>query len=458
MPVDPIALRARRANGIPVESQIDRPLVDRIVRNPWSWITLIATLVYAACLLWMYQTVTRDIPVQDGHIPGLNWPAIRDAAKFAAPTLAFWVVIYVWLDRYRPQRVLVWYLTLGWGASVATAASLLINTWAGQRLSIAGDGDPASGARAAIFVAPFVEEATKASILFAIALVLRYQLVSKLTAFVLGGLSAAGFAFSENIIYYARAIVFTSSQISAGDPETAIRGLVFLRGFMTAFGHPLFTSLTALGLLVAVRTRSKVVRVIAPLVGFLAASFLHMTFNTVASVLPEQAQLMMYFLIALPLLLTVVVFAIRQIFVEGRRMRDRLTDYVRGGWLTDADVWVFSRQRSRWRATFIAATWGWVPLVATVRVQRSVTELAYLRDAMTKGVIDSAGHARERELLETIRGLREIAVVDPRGQRARLPSLRRRRAEPPPSTPPAGPPLGSMQYAPVDPRWAPPPG
>ena len=100
----------------------------------------------------------------------------------------------------------------------------------------------------------------------------RYRLVSKVSGIVLAGLSAAGFAFTENIIYYARAIVFTSTTISAGDPDQAINTLVMLRGVWLAFGHPLFTTMTGIGVLVAVRTHSKVVRVLAPLVGYLAAS------------------------------------------------------------------------------------------------------------------------------------------------------------------------------------------
>ena len=52
-----------------------------------------------------------------------------------------------------------------------------------------------------------------------------------------------------------------------------------LRGVWLAFGHPLFTTMTGIGVLVAVRTHSKVVRVLAPLVGYLAASLLHMAFN-----------------------------------------------------------------------------------------------------------------------------------------------------------------------------------
>ena len=87
----------------------------------------------------------------------------------------------------------------------------------------------------------------------------------------LAGLSAIGFAFTENIIYYSRAIVYASSTINTGNAEDAVREIVWLRGFWTAFGHPLFTMMTGLGLLVALRTHSKVVRVLAPLIGFLLA-------------------------------------------------------------------------------------------------------------------------------------------------------------------------------------------
>lgn len=74
--------------------------------------------------------------------------------------------------------------------------------------------------------------------LFWIALLVRYQLVTKLNGVALAGLSAAGFAFTENIIYYARAIMYASSTINTGDAEQAVRELVWLRGFWTAFRHP----------------------------------------------------------------------------------------------------------------------------------------------------------------------------------------------------------------------------
>lgn len=475
MSSDLIAVRARRANGLPVERGDHPAWPSRLVRSPWTWTTLGATLVYLASLAWMYALITRPQPVEGGgEVPGINNAALREAASYAWPTLLFWVVAFVWLDRYRPQRPLFWYLSLGWGACVSTAASLALNTWAAESMGISGQ-NPASGARAAIYVAPFVEEATKASVLFLLALAVRYRLVSKLQAVALAGLSAAGFAFTENILYYSRAIVYSSVTIQTGDPEEAIRHLVELRGFWLAFGHPLFTAMTGLGLVVGLRARSKVVRVLAPLVGYLAAALLHMIFNSVASLLGDPQQKIVYFTVGLPLFLGAAFYAVRQVFTEGRRHRERLSDFVVMGWLQESDAYVFSRQRSRWRAALVAATYGWRTLLATVALQRTLTELVYLRDAQVRGVVDDAGDLRARELLDRARELRSTAIDDPRRHKVQLPQLpdflrRRQRPVPVGAYPatgypnagvPAGagaPPVGSPQYSPVDPRWGPPRG
>ena len=471
-----VALYERRQNGLPSTRTSTGPLGKRILLNRWTWVFVLMTLVYAGCLLFQYRMVTAPVKIEGGEVEGINFSAVRDAAKLAFPTLLFWIVAYAWLDRFRPQRPLVWWLALGWGGSVATAMSIVINTWAALEMQVTGGADPSQGARSAIFVAPFVEEAAKASVLFGIAIAYRYRLVSKVSGIVLAGLSAAGFAFTENIIYYARAIVFTSTTISAGDPDQAINTLVMLRGVWLAFGHPLFTTMTGIGVLVAVRTHSKVVRVLAPLVGYLAASLLHMAFNTAATFFSAGSQgVFLYFLVIIPLVLAVVIWILRQLIVESRRHRDRLADFVRMGWLTDADAYVFSRQRSRTRAALIAATRGWACLVATLRLQHAVTELVYLRDAQVRGTVDAAGDVRAHELLAPIRQLKATAVSDPRGRRLNLPDVRafgarlralagqlpwRRRATVPPQSGPYSggtpAPVGSPAYSPVDPRWGPP--
>ncbi|MFT3877541.1 MAG: PrsW family glutamic-type intramembrane protease [Propioniciclava sp.] len=461
MTLDLAERRARRANGLPGPSASENQhWALRVLTSPWTWVTLGLTAIYAGCLWWMYSTSIRATVLEEGVIPGLNPSAIRRAAQLAWPTLLAWVVVFVCLDRFRPMRTLLWWLAVGWGGAVATALSMMINTWAGQHLSIVGEGDPASGARTAVFIAPFVEEATKATVLFGIAIVLRYRLVSRIQAAALAGLSAAGFAFTENILYYSRVIVYSSTTIEAGDPQAALNEIVLLRGLKTAFGHPLFTILTAIGLIIALRARSKVVRIIAPLAGYLLAALAHMVFNFFASVgMDANVMAVIGWIIALSL----AFHLIRQVLAEGRRHRDRLGDYVMMGWLPPEAVVAFSRQRTRWASLRNAVSYGWRPLMATFRLQRAMSELAQLRDAQVRGAIDEAGDGRARELLATAHALWPVAITDPKAQRFQFPKipnplrrLRRRRQMTP--APTASMPLGSPVYSPVDPRWGPPKG
>lgn len=463
-----IAARARRLNNLPTEVKDDRPLPQRALTSGWTWMTAGLTILFAACLAALYFDLTADQPTVDGTVPGVNPSAIRQAAWYATSTLLFWIVVFLAADRWRPQRWVVWFLSLGWGAAVATFLSYHANSWAAMQMGVTGNFDPASSARAAIFVAPFVEEAAKATVLFGLAMLVRYELVSKVSLVVMGGLSAAGFAFTENIIYYARAIVYSSQTIEVGDAEQAVVELVWLRGFWTAFGHPLFTMMTAVGVAVALRTRSKVVRVLAPLAGFGLAALLHMVFNSQATLSEGTSQLFMYWAVAVPLLLSAVIWMVRQVLAQGKLMRTRLLDYVAMGWLRPDDPQLFGRLRTRWRALMIATTRGWRSLRATYALQRTMSELAYLRDAEVRGVVDQTGNERAKELLERSRSLRSLAIDDPRGLKLDLPRLRRRAGldYPPPSYPgPAG--LGGSwpaptgapvapKYSAVNPKWGPP--
>ncbi|QIK71199.1 PrsW family intramembrane metalloprotease [Propioniciclava coleopterorum] len=316
-----------------------------------------------------------------------------------------------------------------------------------------------------------MEEATKATVLFAIAIALRYRVVSKLQAVTLAGLSAAGFAFTENILYYSRAIVYSSVTIGTGNPEDALHQIVFLRGVKTAFGHPLFTTLLALGFIIGLRAQSKIVRILAPLGGYLAASLGHMMFNFFASVGMDDTLMA---IIGWVIALSIAIHLVRTVLAQGRLLRDRLDDYVSMGWLPASVVPLFARQRTRWASFFISITYGWRAMVATLRIQRTMSELAYLRDAQLLGTVDDGGDVRARALLDRARDLAPIAITDPATQKVQLPKLpawfrrRKRRAE---AVGPWGPPgsgqipasflpgqVGSPGYSPVDPRWGPPRG
>jgi hypothetical protein len=317
---------------------------------------------------------------------------------------------------------------------------------------------------------------------------MRYQWVSRLSGIVLAGLSGAAFAFTENILYYGRVYRYAARTFGEVPPLEALQDLFVLRGVMTFFGHPLFTAMIGIGLAVAVRSKSKVVRVVAPLAGYCAASFLHMAFNTSASLISGPSLLFIYIGVAIPLVVGLIIFIVRQLFREGRLIRERLNDYVRVGWLAESDPAALSRLRTRLRALWHAVFLGPDAFLATIRLQRAVTELAYLRDAMTRGLVDQTGVVREKTLLARIRAARGQAVVLPEG-RAAYPSFRRQPAALPAYAPPSFPgpaglggnypapsafpaptnaaggvpsagavPLGqtATQYSEVDPNWKPP--
>ena len=474
--------RDERRNGLPVEPDLSLPLPQRLLRSRMAWLTAVMLVAYAVCLVLLYRQVVPDQEVPGGVLPGLGREAVPIAAKYAAITAIPLSLLFLWADRFRPQRFWVWLMTFGWGACVATYVSAGVNTWAAGHLSIIGDGDPATGARAAIFVAPFVEEAAKGSVLFWLAILMRYAWVSPLSGIVLAGLSGAAFAFIENILYYGRAYRYAARTIGAVSPEQALQQTFVLRGLLTFFGHPLFTSMTGIGLAIAMRSRSKTVRVVAPLAGFLAAALLHMSFNTAASLLSTSQQLIVLLFVAIPLVLGLVAYVVRQLFRQGRLVRTRLGDYVRVGWLEPDDPQPLSRLRTRLRALWHALFRGPATFLATLRLQRAVTELAYLRDSMDRGLVDAAGQRRERVLLAQVRALRPRAVIEPVG-RAAYPWQRLRRrsgryAAVPTYHPPAFPgpaglggsfpvpgaapgapgPLGqtATRYSEVDPSWKPP--
>lgn len=475
--------RALAKSGLPVEPDPLQPLPQRLLRNRLVWLSLAMLVVYATLLVLLYRQVVPDQEVPGGTVVGLGTEALPVAAKYAAFTVVPLSLLFLWADRFRPQRIWVWLMTFGWGACVATYVSAQVNTWAAGHLSIIGDGDPASAARAAIYVAPFVEEASKATILFWLAILMRYRWVSRLSGVVLAGLSGAAFAFVENILYYGRAYRYAARTFGEVDPLQALQQLFALRGLMSFYGHPLFTAMTGIGLAIAIRSKSKTVRVVAPLAGFCAASLLHMIFNTVASM--GGNSVIIVFLIALiPVILVGVIFIVRQLRLEGRRINARLGDYVRTGWLSEGDPLALSRLRTRFRSLWHAVFLGPEVTWATIQLQRAATELAYLRDGMNRGLVDGAGRAREKILLARVRSLRGVAILQPQG---RVPyPWRRRRAEgitagaayPQPSYPgPAGiggnfpaprhvpgapdhtvAPLGqtATQYSEVDPTWKPP--
>lgn len=407
--------RARILSGLPRPVDRSKSWLRRTVGTPWTWL-FVALMLACVVGLWdIYATLHPDQHVQGHVVPGLNNEALREAAGLAARTAVVWILLFLALDRFRRVAVWMYVAALGWGACAAPWIAMNLNTWLSSLMGVqqSAGSDQASATRAAIFSAPFVEEACKATIVFALAILVRNRISSILQGAVLAGLSATGFAFTENIIYYARARVYASYQASAGDADQAVHQLFLLRGVYTSFGHMLFTSMTGIGIAVAVRTRSKLVRIAAPLTGYALAALLHMLFNGLSST-SSNSQLNSFYIGGLFLVGGVAVFLIGNVVRESRRIRNRLDDFVRMGWLPERDPAVFSRVRSRAWLLIVAARHGRRTWSATWHYIHDITDLAYTRDAMVRGVVDAAGDARELDLLRSLTDLRPLALTESR--------------------------------------------
>jgi len=419
----------------------------RLLRSKWTWA---GTAWVVACLgsswiLWTYMMASAT--AEDGtEIPGLNPDALWLSASRALPTMLFWIVCFILVDRYKPQRLLVWVMALGWGGSVAPFASAFINSWADAHMAVYNDMTGVSSLRTAVFIAPFVEEAMKGSAVFLIAILDRNRFTSRVSGAVVGGLVAAGFAFSENIVYYARAIVYGARTSGVGDVMGFLDNMVMLRGVLTCFGHPLFTMMTGIGIAFAVAARSKTIRVLAPAAGFMFAAFLHMSFNWWLSVLSNYMWPVL--MVGWVIVGTVAIRLIIAMFRQGRTIAVRLGDYVSMGWMPANYPVAFSKLRHRaW--TLMMSPWHG-NVIRTWRLQVRATRLAMLREAITRGTIDHAGLWEERELIESIADLASRSgLADGRGLRPYWPwrNWFRRRQEAPKQV---------LKYSGVNPQWGPP--
>src|SRR4029450_1672393 len=113
-----------------------------------------------------------------------------------------------------------------------------------------------------------VEELGKGLFLVAVVIFRRAELHGPLDGIIYGALVGIGFAFVEDIVYYLQSL--QSGQLGA---------TFFLRGIMGPFAHPLFAAATGLGIGIAVATRSRAVRFLALILGFLAAVVRHGVWN-----------------------------------------------------------------------------------------------------------------------------------------------------------------------------------
>jgi RsiW-degrading membrane proteinase PrsW (M82 family) len=319
----------------------------------------------------------------------------------ASLPVPIYIMLLLWVDRYESEPLWMLATSFLWGALVAVFIALILNTINSTIVGAATNSAQIGENFGAVISAPIVEEGAKALILLILFLWKKDEFDGIVDGIVYAGMVGLGFAMTENILYYGRAV-----QSGAG----ALTFIFILRGMIAPFSHPLFTSMTGIGLGWSRQSSNGFIKVFAPVFGFMLAIFLHATWNGTATYGGAAGFFAAYFLIMGPafiVTLMVIFFSLRR---EGRIIRQFLyADYQRG--FFDAQEYeklctIRGRMGLSWKAMMTRGMSGWR---ARMRCNQMASELAFHRSRVVRGFGRDPNQAHEREnaYLHTIHELRQ---------------------------------------------------
>jgi len=319
------------------------------------------------------------------------------ATVLAALPVGPLVACYLWLDRYEPEPKRLLALGLLWGGFVATAAALLIQGIGGF---VVGFTDRQS----LELVAPISEEACKGLFLLLLLWWRRAELDGILDGIVYAGMVGVGFAFTENILYLAAAYNGTDGMGPGG--SEALTGTFVLRCLFSPFAHPLFTTFTGIGVGIAVGARTRGLRFLAPLAGYVCAVVAHATWNR-STVYGVQGFVGVYVLMMAPALVAIVCLAVWARRSERRMLTAALSDAAARGLIPATDIgWVVdlgARRRSR---AYARQAGGREAERAMRDYQQAAIELGYLHHRFLRGTPPPDFAARGQEYVARIGAVR----------------------------------------------------
>jgi protease PrsW len=350
------------------------------------------------------------------------------------------VATFLWIDRWEPEPPRTLLFAFLWGACFAALTALLINTSASIVVEQAlgrGSGDVLG----AVAVAPVVEEAVKGAFLVGLLVFRRREFDGVVDGIVYAGLVAAGFAFTENILYLGRAFTEDAGVGQVG----SVLAVLLLRGVVSPFAHPLFTAMIGIGAGIAARTTSVAVRIAAVTIGFLVAVALHSLWNTSASVPGQSLFLVVYGFVMVPVFLALVAVVLWQRRREQRIVAAQLPGFAAAGWIVPSEVPLLASMAGRegWRAA-VRRRSGRRVAKAVAEYQAAVTELAFLRHRLARGTVGANGPMWHEEAVEAVRTARARAVGHPEALTVAI----RHHGPPGWTPPPPGPPPPVPQRAP----------
>ncbi|MEU6393374.1 PrsW family intramembrane metalloprotease [Streptomyces sp. NPDC046939] len=354
--------------------------------------TALATLLAVSGAV--IAALVREQTGTEGFLVGLG------LALVPVPLL---IAAFRWLDRVQPGPWRNLVFSFAWGACAAALIAIVANSFATRWIETATADPTGADTLGATVIAPVVEESAKAAAVLLVFLFRRRDFTGVVDGVVIAGVTATGFAFTENILYLGNA--FGTDQLTGTGPglTSVTAATFFVRVVMSPFAHPLFTVLTGIGFGVAAvlaPERGRVRRVLVPLAGLLVAMAMHAFWNGSSS-FGEYGFFAVYAAFMVPVFALVTWLAIYLRHRELRTVRTELGVYVGAGWLAPPEPFALGSLKARRLAKEFAAHYGGKEAERAVTAYEAyATSLALLRHRARKGGAGADFAVRERELLD----------------------------------------------------------
>jgi RsiW-degrading membrane proteinase PrsW (M82 family) len=315
------------------------------------------------------------------------------AIPLTAISMGVVLSVYFWLDRWEPEPSRLLLFGFLWGATIAVVVSIIFELATSHVLG--------TGATLKFF-GPLIEEATKGAFLLVMLTgVRRKEFDGVIDGLVYAGVTAAGFAYIENIGYIADSF--------GQGTDTGVATIV-MRLIIGPFAHPLFTSLTGIGVGMAVAHPRSPLRFVYPAVGFVGAVALHAAWNSSLE-FGLGGYVVVYVFVMLPALIGAGVLA----GVQRRRERDvvrrQLPVMVYYRWITPNEAgWLADIGSRRMWVRSVKAGQGKAGARALKAFQVAATELAFLRDRVDRNVAPADAYYLHAELVHALMANRAAAL------------------------------------------------
>jgi protease PrsW len=299
-----------------------------------------------------------------------------------------YVLLVLWLDRMEKEPWYLLVIAFLYGATFAIFFASIPNDLTSK---ISGES------AALVFSAPICEEFFKGLFILGLFWLRQDEFDGVLDGVVYAAMVGLGFAAMENLQYYGKVVHEGTKHIQ--EVSAALRGtavtesqmatvMIFLiRGVFGPFAHPLFTSMTGVGLGLSQQFCKGAMRVIAPVLGYFAAVLLHATWNGTAGIGGFPVFVVAYFIIFLPTFIGLAMLARYSIRKEGELVSAQLLNDVNLGFLSPADYRALVSPGARKADLAQARAIGGRSLASARKAfHQAATELAFYRFRVARGI------------------------------------------------------------------------